>query len=688
MPYFPLFVDLKNKPVLVAGGGSVALRKLQKLEAFGARLTVAAPEILPDIEAIPGVKLRRRGFRPWDLYPRPALVIAASDSKETNRKIARLCERRHIPVNVVDDPEACGFLFPALVTKGSFCAGISTGGASPTAAAYVKELLQEQLPDRLDEILAWLEAQRPRVKAAVPEQSRRAAVFQALFDACAAKGAPLTPEETENCLSPAPLGSVALVGAGCGKADLITLRGLGLLRRCQAVVYDDLIDPALLDAAPESALRIYVGKRSGAHSMPQERINQKLLELARSGLRVVRLKGGDPYLFGRGGEEMMALKTAGIACQEVPGIPSAIGIPAEAGIPVTHRGISRGLHIVTAHTSDKPDGLPGQFDLLAKLEGTLVFLMGLGQLPGIIAGLLEAGKDGNTPAAVLSGGNAPHPARVRAPLSQLERAVREAKVSAPAVILVGEAAAMDLSPSARPLAGARIGVTGTEETARKQISAFQALGAEAVWISRSVVRERPGKLPALEERQGWLVFTSANGVNAFFRQMEGQKIDRSSLKTWKFAVIGAATGEALARHGIHADLCPQKFTSEALATELAASAKREEEILLLRSSGGSPVLPRILTEAGFSVRDIPLYDLEAAEDGTDPLPPLDYLTFSSAGGVELFVRQYGAVPEKVRCVCIGDVTARALSRHTDTGFLMAAEISAAGIVKAILDDYP
>ena len=445
MAHFPLFVDLHDQPVLVVGGGTVALRKVTKLLPYGPRITVVAPEICPALAEVPEVALCLRRFRLGDLRPRPALVLAATDHPAQNHRIAALCRRRHIPVNVVDDPAHCTFLFPALVRKGNFSAGISTGGASPTAAAYYKNELQSLLPEDLDGILAWLVAQRPMVKEQVPAD-RRAAVFHRLFEVSMEKGRTLTPEEVETCFYDGQFstGQVALVGAGCGKADLITLRGLRLLQRCQAVVYDDLIDPALLETAPESAQRVYVGKRGGKHAMAQEEINRILIHLAGQGLQVVRLKGGDPYLFGRGGEEMLALQAAGIPCQEVPGIPSALGIPAEAGIPVTHRGVSRGLHIVTAHTSDTSDGLPEDLDTLAQLSGTLVFLMGLHQLPKIVARLLAAGKPGDTPAAVLSGGNAPHPARVRANLANLEEAVKAAGVEAPAIILVGDVAGLDV----------------------------------------------------------------------------------------------------------------------------------------------------------------------------------------------------------------------------------------------------
>lgn len=711
MPYFPMFIDLKERSVLVVGGGRVALRKLQKLMPYGPKITVIAPEVMPEIKEmaglglpsgqgdrmeperaerqkkIPEIRIYFREFTTADLDRRPEFVIAAADNETVNHEISRLCRERHIPVNVVDDPAACSFIFPALVHQGSFSAGISTGGASPTAAVYYKEQLRSIIPENLDEILSWLEAERPRLKAAVPDQSKRAGIFRKMFEACMKKGAPLTEAEMETYVNDAPMGSVALVGAGCGKADLITVRGLRLLQQCGAVVYDDLIDPELLESVPESALKIYMGKRSGAHSAPQTEINQKLIDLAKSGLQVVRLKGGDPYLFGRGGEEMLALKKAGIPCQEVPGIPSAIGIPAETGIPVTHRGASRGLHIITAHTSDTEDGLPADFDYLAKLSGTLVFLMGLKQLPRIASRLMAAGKSGHTPAAVLSGGNSANPSRVRSTLAGITQAAKEANVMSPAIIMVGEVAAMDLSSVSGPLDGVRVGITGTKEVASKQQSALKALGAETHWVSRSAVTERPITFDPenMAERSCWLVFTSSNGVKTFFRQMQEQNREMDSLKKHKFAVIGSATGGTLAKYGIHADLCPETFTSEGLANALISAAKREEEIILLRSSIGSSVLPKILKDAGFTVQDIAVYDLEALEECPELLPALDYLTFSSASGVELFFKRYGAIPENIKCVCIGEVTARALEKYLDRPYLTAGEISVEGIVETIVN---
>lgn len=238
-------------------------------------------------------------------------------------------------------------------------------------------------------------------------------------------------------------GSVCLLGAGCQSADLITVRGLKRLQGCDAVVYDDLIDPVLLEYVPKDAQKIYMGKRKGKHSATQQEICEQLIALAREGKRVVRLKGGDPFVFGRGGEEAMALRAAGIAFETVPGISSAIAIPAEAGISLTMRGISRGIHIVTGHGCEEDPSFLEELRNLAKLSGTLVILMGLSRLPQIVQVLLAAGKEKDTPAAVISGGNAPHPSTVRAALGALVKEVEAHKVQPPAVIVIGEVAAVE-----------------------------------------------------------------------------------------------------------------------------------------------------------------------------------------------------------------------------------------------------
>ena len=440
MGWFPFFIQLEGTRGLLVGGGRVALRKAEKLLPFGAQLTVVAPCICPPLAALPGLTLCRRAFADSDLSPAPDFVIAATGDRALDRRIAALCRARRILVNVVDDPAACGFYFPALVQRGRLCIGISTGGASPTAAAWLRQKIEALLPPGFDGILDRLAARREAVKAEGGSEAKRAERLQQAFALeLAAAEAPHAPAAARENAGP---GRVALVGAGCGRADLITVRGLRLLQQCRAVVYDDLIDTALLDTAPAGAERIYVGKRSGRHSAPQAEINAALIALAQRGGLTVRLKGGDPYVFGRGGEEALALQRAGIPFEVVPGITAAIAVPAEAGIPVTHRGVSRAVHIITAHTQDETPDFSRWAALAA--DGTLVFLMGLQRLPQIAAGLLAGGLPPQTPAAVLSGGNAPHPAAVRANLGEITDAARAAGVEAPAVIVVGDVAGMEL----------------------------------------------------------------------------------------------------------------------------------------------------------------------------------------------------------------------------------------------------
>lgn len=479
-------------------------------------------------------------------------------------------------------------------------------------------------------------------------------------------------------------GTVYLVGAGCGDAGWLTLRGAELLRTCQVLVYDDLLDGSLLALVPETAERIYVGKRAGHHSAPQAEINRILVEQARRGKTVVRLKGGDPFVFGRGGEEVQALQEAGIAFEVVPGITSAIAIPAAAGIPVTHRGASRSFHVITGHTANTADGLPEDMDRLATLSGTLVFLMGLGKLEAITQRLLAAGKAPETPAAVVSGGNSPHPATVRGTLANIAEKTRAAQVEAPAIIVVGEVAALELV-SPKPLTGVRVAVTGTAAVQDKLLPALRGLGATALSAGRSrvVMRPDPYDMTTLGDgTERWLVFTSANGVHCFFRELRRQRVDLRTLHRCRFAVIGPATAKALADHGFAADLCPEASTSAALAEALCGAETMAERVLLFRSAEGSKLLPERLA-ARYQVEDIALYDM--AWEDTAPIEKADYITFASSGGVTAYLRRYGQLPAGAVPVSIGPVTAETLARTVETPCLLAPEISTDGIVRAILE---
>ena len=480
-------------------------------------------------------------------------------------------------------------------------------------------------------------------------------------------------------------GRVYLIGAGCGTWDLITLRGLRLLETCDAVVYDDLLDPALLSAAPAQAEKLYMGKRRGKHSASQEEISRALIRLAREGKTVARLKGGDPFVFGRGGEELLALQEADIPCEEVPGIPSPVAIPAQFGIPVTHRGLSQSLHIVTAHTA--ADGLPRDLEKLAGLSGTLVFLMGLSRLEELARGLTEAGKDPATPAAVLSGGWAPRPMAVRGTLGDIAQKAGQAGVEPPAVIVVGQVAALELAASLpRPLEGVHVGLTGTRTIQEKLRPMLEGQGARVhtVMESRLVPRSPDFDLKSLcGGKKRWLVFTSANGAEEFFRRAQEARVDLRRLAPCSFAVIGPATGAALEARGIFPDLCPEEHTSAGLARALCRTLSPGEEAVLLRSELGSEILPRLLKEGGIVVREVPLYTVEAVSS-VEALPPLHYLLFGSGAGVRDFFRRFPALPEGTVPVCMGEVTARHLQALTRRPFLTAPTPSVQAMAEVVL----
>lgn len=469
-------------------------------------------------------------------------------------------------------------------------------------------------------------------------------------------------------------GKVYLVGAGCGPADLITLRGMRILASADAVVYDALMDPDLLQMARPDAEKISAGKRSGHHSMPQSEINQLLIDLAQQGRTVCRLKGGDPFVFGRGGEEAEALRAAGIPCEEVPGVTSAVAIPAAAGIPVTHRGLSRSFHVITAHTAGTADGLPEHLERLAGLEGTLVFLMGLKNLPCLADRLVKAGMSPGTPAAVCGRQT------VRGTLADI--AERAASVTPPAVIVIGGSAGMHLWQNGGPLSGVAVGLTGTAEFRARARQAFAACGASTVDVQRSILELccTPEQLAgALAPMPGWIAFTSPNGVEFFFSLLRQAKTDLRRFAGVRFAVVGLRTAQVLADHGFQADLMPEHHHTAALGALLARNC-RDTDVLLASAEQCSPAPRRALEEAGIACRTLALYRTAA-------LPPeavtTDYLVFGSAGGVKAYFSAAGKPPAKA-AVCIGPVTAAEASRHARV--LTAEDTLASSLVQAVLND--
>ena len=496
-------------------------------------------------------------------------------------------------------------------------------------------------------------------------------------------------------------GVVYLVGAGPGDPGLITEKGLSRLRTCEAVVYDSLASPRLLDEVPVQCRKIHVGKRAGRHSMKQEEINRLLVELAREGLSVVRLKGGDPFVFGRGGEEIVALSGAGISYEVVPGVTSAVAALASAGIPVTHRAVSRSFHVMTGHTLSEEGGLPADFDAFARLSGTLVFLMGLGNLSLIVKGLLNQGKPEETPAAVIQNGTLPEERAVRGTLKDIEEKVLETGIESPALIVVGEVASLNFSSTLKqPLEGCRIGVTGTGSFTvrlRKHLESFG--GGSECSLSLSIESKRGGskmreayeKLPSYT----WIVFTSANGVREFFQGLLEWGYDFRAVGHVKFAAVGRGTADELLLYGFSADYIPVKYQVHDLAAGLKDLLSGEDRLLIPRSLRGSKELNEILDETGVFYDDIVLYDVALAgleaESRTEALKHLDYLTFSSASGVKAFFKEITMEAMEalagLKVVCIGDITAKALMEHGRKADIIAGVYSIQGITEAICRDW-
>ncbi len=447
MGYFPFFVDIKGKSGLIIGGGRIASHKVEKLLPFEPELTVIAPEIVPELLENPALDCKVRAFRKEDLEGR-LFVVAASDDKELNQYAAKLCREKNILVNVVDEREECGFIFPSLVKEGKLTVGISTEGASPRIAADIRSKIAQELPDHMEQILDYLMQLRIQAKGRILEAGKRTGVLKEAARLCMERNRPLSEEETEqlfeDCQRNNGRGSVILVGAGCGSYDLITIKGLNAVKRAQVLVYDDLIDERLLSHAAESCEKIYVGKRNGKHSMAQEEINALLIQKAGEGKQVVRLKGGDPFVFGRGGEEILALKEAEIEVSEVPGITSAIAVPALAGIPVTQRKTGRSFHVITGHTAEQGEEFPEDLESLAALNGTLVFLMGFAHLKEICEKLVSHGKNPETPVAVVQGKPDGNTFAIRGTLTDIAEKVIQSDMTTPAVIIIGENAGMDL----------------------------------------------------------------------------------------------------------------------------------------------------------------------------------------------------------------------------------------------------
>ena len=472
-------------------------------------------------------------------------------------------------------------------------------------------------------------------------------------------------------------GKVWLVGAGPGDPGLLTVKAVEIIKDADLIVYDALIGDSIFSLFPKEAEHISVGKRSGNHTMPQEQIDVLLLEEAQKGKKVVRLKGGDPFLFGRGGEELELLTKHDVPYEIVPGITSPIAVPAYNGIPVTHRDFTSSLHIITGHRrKDSDEDI--DFEALVRTEGTLVFLMGIARLSFICGGLLEAGMDPDIPAAVLQQGTTAGQKRIVATVGTLADEVARQGVETPAIIIVGKVCSLadDFAWYEKlPLAGSRVIVTRPRGMISGMAARLRKLGAEVLELPsiETVAREDQSELTdALDSirEYSWIVFTSPTGVRVFFDVLRKGSCDVRCLAGVRIAAIGTGTAKELAAQNLLVDFTPSVYDGETLGKELAEQVGSGDRILIPRAAVGNRQLVEELKHAGASVTDIATYDtLDASQNLVDEAAlfengKIDCAVFTSASTVRGFVsRNPGLDYSLVRAACIGRQTARAAREH-------------------------
>jgi uroporphyrinogen III methyltransferase/synthase len=466
------------------------------------------------------------------------------------------------------------------------------------------------------------------------------------------------------------VGTVYLVGAGPGDPGLLTHRAIQLLRSADLVAIDALVSKQIADSFVSPAAEIvYVGKRAAAHTLPQDKINQLLIDEAKKGKRVVRLKGGDPFVFGRGGEEAEELMAAGVPVEIVPGISSSIAGPAYAGIPVTHRAYATSLTLVTGHESDESTGV--DWPVIAKLGGTIVFMMGFSNLPLIVRRLIAHGMSATRPIAVISKATTPEQRTVAGTLTDIEARVAEAQLATPALIVVGDVVKMhDVINwfETRPLFGRRIVVTRAREQASDLKRLFEESGAEVLQFP-TIAIEAPESYESLDRvidgKYDWLIFTSPNGAERFLERLQVRGKDVRALAGAKIAAVGDTTTAMLRARGIVADLVPPRFISTALLP-LLAEDQRGIRTAVIRAESGRDELLEELRRRGGEVDLGIAYRTVAVTNGLDDLrarlDTIDVVTFTSASTVENFFAPLGDTPLRAKLASIGPTTSEAIRR--------------------------
>lgn len=500
-------------------------------------------------------------------------------------------------------------------------------------------------------------------------------------------------------------GIVYLIGAGPGDYRLLSLKAKDCLAAADVIVYDRLADQRILGCGRKDAEYIYVGKASNNHAMPQYKINQLLVDLAKEGKTVTRLKGGDPFVFGRGGEEALLLKENDIPFEIVPGITSAISVPAYAGIPVTHRGIAASFAVVTGHEDPAKENSDIHWDKLATATDTVVFLMGVANIPKITEKLIEFGRNPKTPVAIIRWGTRPQQQVWTTTLDDAPAmAIREG-IKAPSIFLVGEVVKLREqlcwfdNKENKPMFGKRVLVTRARAQASKLTVSLEELGAD-VWELPAIAIQSPTDNYAELDTEieniktyDWLIFTSTNGVEHFFSRLEMAKKDVRFLANAKICAIGSATASRLKEYGVIADVVPEKYQAEGVLEALEGKIQQGEKVLIPRAKEAREVLPESLKEAGVDVKVVTAYETVRAKVDPEPVKQalsagdIDIVTFTSSSTVKNLLELLGDSKDllkKVKLAAIGPITADTLKENGLEPAIVAEEYTIAGLVEAIL----
>ncbi len=447
MDYLPIFLNVKVKLCLVVGGGEVAKRKAGVLLEAGAKVRVVAPEILSELAEMANVEAIFARFEKQHLDS-VSLVIAATNVRAVNQQVSELARARNIPVNVVDDPELCSFIMPAILDRSPLMVAFSSGGASPVLTRMMRGKLETLIPQNYSRLAAFAERFREQVKTRVTNPAKRRIFWENALEGVVAEKVFTGDESSAEAMLEQMLadedniqrGEVYLVGAGPGDPDLLTFRALRLMQKADVVVYDNLVSKPIVEMTRRDAERIFVGKKRSDHTLRQEEINELLVRLAKQGKRVLRLKGGDPFIFGRGGEEIETLAEEGIPFQVVPGITAASGVASYAGIPLTHRDYAQSCMFVTGHLKDGSMNL--DWDALARPKQTVVVYMGLHGLDTLCAELIAHGMPDTTPIAIVQQGTTRNQRVITGTLATLPGIAAIEQPQAPTLIIVGGVVAL------------------------------------------------------------------------------------------------------------------------------------------------------------------------------------------------------------------------------------------------------